>query len=52
MYGIQIPKEQIELFTAAKEKKLKYLEKGGHYLNATNPAEVEIEVLEMVHKYT
>ncbi|EFX05414.1 alpha beta hydrolase fold family [Grosmannia clavigera kw1407] len=51
VYGVQIPKDQIELFTGAKEKKVRYLEQGGHYLNATNPKEVEEEILEMINKY-
>ena len=51
VYGTQLPKDQILLFTGAKETKLRLLEKGGHYLNATNPTEVEEEILAIVSKY-
>ncbi|KAJ9148533.1 Dihydrolipoyllysine-residue acetyltransferase component of acetoin cleaving system [Pleurostoma richardsiae] len=50
-YGTTIPAEQIKLFTSSKEAKLKFLEGGGHYLNATNPADVEEAMLEMAKKY-
>lgn len=51
VYGTELPKEHILLFTSAKETKLRFLEKGGHYLNATNPKEVEEEILAIVTKY-
>ncbi|KAF3032928.1 hypothetical protein E8E12_004421 [Didymella heteroderae] len=50
-YGCQIQHEQIELFTTSIEKKLRIVEKGAHYLNATNPKEVNEAVLEMVAKH-
>lgn len=51
-YGYEIQKEQIKLFGCKEEeKKLVILEKGAHYLNATNPKEVNGAVLEMVGKF-
>jgi microsomal epoxide hydrolase len=50
-YGSQVQHEQIELFTGSKEKKLSIVEGGAHYLNATNPKEINKAVLEMVKKY-
>lgn len=50
-YGTTIPQEQIKLFTSSKEATLDFLEGGGHYLNATNPKEVEEALLKMVNKY-
>ncbi|KAJ4398714.1 hypothetical protein N0V91_009991 [Didymella pomorum] len=51
-YGCQVQLEQIELFTASKKKKLTIVEGGAHYLNATNPKEVNEAVLEMVTKHS
>ncbi|KIW06740.1 uncharacterized protein PV09_02433 [Verruconis gallopava] len=50
-YGTQVPGEQLKLFKNSRETKLRILENGGHYLNATNPAEVEEALLEMATKY-
>ncbi|KAF9697876.1 hypothetical protein EKO04_004100 [Ascochyta lentis] len=50
-YGCQVQHEQIELFTASKEKRLSIVEGGAHYLNATNPKEINKAVLEMVQKH-
>ncbi len=50
-YGTTIPQEQIKLFTASKEATFALVEKGGHYLNATNPVEVSEALLRMVNKY-
>lgn len=50
-YGNEVQKEQIEMFTKAKEKRLVFVEGGAHYLNATNAKEVNEAVLEMVKKY-
>lgn len=50
-YGCQVQHEQIELFTGSREKKLSIVEGGAHYLNATNPKEVNEAVLGMVRKY-
>jgi pimeloyl-ACP methyl ester carboxylesterase len=50
-YGCQVQHEQIELFTASKDKKLEIVDVGAHYLNATNPQEVNKAVLDMVSKY-
>lgn len=50
-YGAQVQYEQIELFTGSKEAKLSIVDGGAHYLNATNPNEVNEAVLAMVSKY-
>ena len=50
-YGCRVQYEQIELFTASKDKKLSIVTGGAHYLNATNPAEVNEAVLEMIKKH-
>ncbi|KAL2010696.1 hypothetical protein VTN00DRAFT_6503 [Thermoascus crustaceus] len=50
-YGQTVPAEQIKLFTSSKEAKLIPVQGGGHYLNATSPAEVTDAILEMVSKY-
>lgn len=51
-YGYQVQHEQIELFTASKDKKLSIVEGGAHYLNATNPEEVNAAISEMVEKHS
>lgn len=51
VYGTELCKEHVELFVNAVEKDLVFVEGGGHYLNATSPAEVETAVLKMVAKY-
>ncbi|KAI0146299.1 putative alpha/beta hydrolase [Xylariaceae sp. FL1272] len=51
VYGTQVPKEHISLFTNAKEAKLDFLENGAHFLSASHPAEVENAILEMVTKF-
>jgi microsomal epoxide hydrolase len=50
-FGSQIQQEQIELFTGSKERKLTNVQGGAHYLNATNPREVNEAVMDMVKKY-
>ncbi len=50
-YGCQVQHEQIELFAGSKDKKLSIVEGGAHYLNATNPKEVNAMILEMVKKH-
>ena len=47
-YGTTVPAEQIKLFTNAKSTKLDTIEGGGHYLNATNPAETEKALIAMI----
>lgn len=51
VFGSVLPKEHIKLFTAAPEATLTFVEGGGHYLNATNPKEVDEALLRMVKKY-
>ncbi|BCS03600.1 alpha/beta fold hydrolase [Aspergillus luchuensis] len=46
-----VASEQISKFTRSKEAKLVLVQEGAHYLNATNPREVNAAVLEMVQKY-
>ncbi|KAI1385538.1 putative alpha/beta hydrolase [Hypoxylon trugodes] len=50
VYGSVVQKEQIKLFTASKEAKLDLIDGGAHFLNATNPKEVEEAILGMVAK--
>ena len=50
-YGCQVQHEQIELFAASVERKLSIVQGGAHYLNATNPREVNEAVLEMINKH-
>lgn len=50
-FGSEIPAEQIKLFTSSTEATLTMVEDGGHYLNATNPKEVNAALLQMVGKY-
>ncbi|KAK2052609.1 alpha/beta-hydrolase [Colletotrichum caudatum] len=51
VFGVNVPKEQIKLFTSSPEATLTMVEGGGHYLNATSPKEVEEALLKMVKKY-
>ncbi|KAI0022131.1 putative alpha/beta hydrolase [Xylariomycetidae sp. FL0641] len=51
IYGTQVPKEHIELFTNSKDARLQFVEGGTHFLSASNPDEVENAVVEMVKKY-
>lgn len=39
------------MFVASKESKFVVVQGGAHYLNATNPAEVNGALLELVGKY-
>ncbi|PKX99844.1 putative alpha/beta hydrolase [Aspergillus campestris IBT 28561] len=50
-FGTTVPVEQIRLLSGSVEASLRMVEGGAHYLNATNPAEVNQAVLEMVRKY-
>jgi microsomal epoxide hydrolase len=50
-FGKTVPAEQIKLFSSSPEAKLVMIEGGAHYLNATNPKEVNAALLEMVNKY-
>lgn len=50
-FGTIFPSEQIKLFTSSKEAKLTFIPGGAHYLNATNPVEVNDALLELVTKY-
>lgn len=47
-YGTTVPAEQIKLFSSAPRAELTFVPDGGHYLNATNPAEISQAVLKMV----
>jgi microsomal epoxide hydrolase len=46
-----VPAEHIKRFTSSVDAKLVMIEGGAHYLNATNPKEVNEALLEMVKKY-
>ncbi|PYH93223.1 alpha/beta hydrolase [Aspergillus ellipticus CBS 707.79] len=50
-FATTVPGEQIAKFTGSKEAKLVMIQEGAHYLNATNPREVNAAILEMVRKY-
>jgi microsomal epoxide hydrolase len=51
-FGTIVPAEQIQRFTSSVEAKLVMIEGGAHYLNATNPKEVDEALLELVTKYS
>ncbi|KAK1756345.1 Dihydrolipoyllysine-residue acetyltransferase component of acetoin cleaving system [Echria macrotheca] len=51
-FGTQIPAEHINLFTSSQKATLTVVQGGGHYLNATNPAEVNAALLQLVGKHT
>ncbi|PNY24502.1 Uncharacterized protein TCAP_05562 [Tolypocladium capitatum] len=51
VFGKQVPAEHIKLFTSAAEAKLTFVDGGGHYLNATNPNEVQEALLMMIDKH-
>ncbi|KAI9148352.1 hypothetical protein HJFPF1_12183 [Paramyrothecium foliicola] len=51
VYGKIVPTEHIKLFTSSPEATLTFIDKGGHYLNATSPKETEEAILKMVKKY-
>jgi microsomal epoxide hydrolase len=46
-----VPAEHIKRFTSSVDAKLVMIEGGAHYLNATNPKEVNKALLAMVKKY-
>jgi len=50
-FGTTLPAEQIKLFTSSKETVLTLVEGGSHYLNATNPREVNAALMRLVSKY-
>ncbi|KAF2623924.1 hypothetical protein BU25DRAFT_442367 [Macroventuria anomochaeta] len=50
-YECQVQHEHIESFTASKDKKLRIVEGGAHYLNATNFEGVNEAILEMIKKH-
>lgn len=51
VYGTKMSAEHIKLFTSSKETRYELVEGGQHYLNATNPKEINAALLEMVEKY-
>ncbi|TLD18533.1 hypothetical protein PspLS_10257 [Pyricularia sp. CBS 133598] len=50
VFGVDLCREHVGMFVNAVERDLVFVEGGGHYLNATSPAEVEAAVLRMVGK--
>ncbi|RFU78638.1 hypothetical protein TARUN_3608 [Trichoderma arundinaceum] len=51
VYGVEVPKDQIKLFTASVETDLSFTD-GGHYLNATTPKAVDEKLLKLINKYS
>ncbi|QUC22483.1 uncharacterized protein UV8b_06724 [Ustilaginoidea virens] len=51
VFGAVVPTEHIKLFTNSPEATLTFVDGGGHYLNATNPKEVDEALLSMIKKY-
>ena len=51
VYGTEYPAEQIKWFTSSKDAKFTLVEGGAHYLNGTNPVEINAALLEVVAKY-
>ncbi|KAL4889362.1 Alpha/Beta hydrolase protein [Aspergillus ambiguus] len=51
VYSTKVAEEQIQLFTRSRETKLVPIAGGAHYLNATNPGEVNEALLELVNKH-
>lgn len=51
MYSKAAAEEQIQRFTRSKEAKLTMIDGGAHYLNATNPVQINEALLELVTKY-
>lgn len=51
-YSVANAEEEIELFVNSREATLKVVEGGRHFLNATNPEEVDCGVLEFVRKWS
>jgi pimeloyl-ACP methyl ester carboxylesterase len=51
VYSVANAKEEIEMFTGAKEKKLEVVQGGQHFLSASNPEEVGRAVGEFVERH-
>lgn len=51
VYGIEVPKDHIKLFTGSVETELSFTD-GGHYLNATTPKDVDAKLLKLINKYS
>jgi pimeloyl-ACP methyl ester carboxylesterase len=49
VYSVENAKYELELFTGAKNKELRVVEGGAHFLSATNPNEVEAAMVEFVN---
>jgi pimeloyl-ACP methyl ester carboxylesterase len=52
VYSVANAKEEIELFRNSPDAKLKVIEGGQHFLNASHPKEVNEHVVQLVKKYS
>lgn len=50
-FNIELPKEEIKLFTGSADAKLDIIDGGAHYLSASNPKEVDEKLIEFVTNY-
>lgn len=50
-YGLELPKEHIKMFINSPDASLEIVQGGTHYLNASNPKEIEAALLDMVSKH-
>lgn len=48
---MQLPQEEIKLFTNSVEARLEILDGGSHYLNASKPDEINAALIALVAKY-
>ena len=51
VFGVELPKEEIKLFTGSPDARLEFIEGGSHYLNASKAQEVNGRVVDFVTKY-
>jgi hypothetical protein len=51
VFGVEVPKEHIKVFTSSVDAELSFTD-GGHYLNATTPKEVDTKLLQLINKYS
>jgi hypothetical protein len=50
-FNIELPKDEIKLFTASVDAKLDIIDGGAHYLSASNPKEVDEKLIAFIKKY-
>ena len=51
VFGVELPKEEIKLFTGSPDARLELIEGGSHYLNASKAQEVNGRVVDFVTKH-